>query len=946
MKSIGVLAKNADLKTLHAYQEGRKSDEPSSPIEEIRESGNKLEKTNVDLELKRQRLLTSIASGDIDIEVVTTVVDQETQPSEHTVKALPISSKQLSPNTLHGTMEKGQCLENTSFSEPLRPLTSDPSLVTNQFSKSSMLEAATQEPISAPSQRRAKLDIASSKRLLFGSLGLKTPKTKQDEANTRTKLMETIRPTKQTFNEANSADTIKFVGDFDMNDDSWKDKITLKAVECCYQGVELSTPPFPFVQRWDPQQQRGYRGGSGKQHTRIKKRKRNQHQFYQDKKAPDECVIAAEEQLEQTPSLSGPSGEHFQAVGSENAHTSESYQEAIDDQIMRDATLTSASASSDAVKASEDLPALPEDISICPGLKRGLAVPGAVVAFKQLDMSEKTNWQPQISGYRTATIDHLQEDGTLHMTLALRDQHRDEHRYDRVTGERIYSKFEMPEPDDEDDEHRGLLEISFDDLIDPRLVRPLVVEEPQKHNIESPTNSSKGITRDDFVPVSTTNEEPQGHVEDPSMNVLQGENIALVNTTSKEPIPFDTAGKPTQDIQGTGHEYVQPEVDEDSRREISMLIKEAGWGATDLDSPVNLPVDSGTIQSSTSSPRFNGFSPSIPDDMPSRIIINDAEMEDEYPRSRPSSVIGGEPVNGLDGHDLQSASQPSYPVLKLGEEDVMENSSPRRRSPIADIGISDYQDPEEPRNPSQSPRGRDLSFNTLVSSDHNENTELQDIFRARTGSEELYGESSSHHLISEDSPKAFISFDGADSDSDFPALETVISTTKTSFDTVVSEDDDDVLPLPSRQSKQTVKTKVSKRAPSPNLPSNRSPFPSTMPTNFPSTRLETRTVSSFSQPDPTLDFDNNVNSDDDDDDDDDDDEVGDLPTLPTNTAKRAQKPINGPNKPKAQIVDLTMSSDPAVPSESDYGDSMPSGTGWIRKTAVTRRGGGRRGRSM
>jgi hypothetical protein len=37
------------------------------------------------------------------------------------------------------------------------------------------------------------------------------------------------------------------------DDDSWRERIDLRAVECCDNGVELSTPPFPFYQYWDPQ---------------------------------------------------------------------------------------------------------------------------------------------------------------------------------------------------------------------------------------------------------------------------------------------------------------------------------------------------------------------------------------------------------------------------------------------------------------------------------------------------------------------------------------------------------------------------------------------------------------------------------------------------------------------------------------------------------------------
>jgi len=36
-------------------------------------------------------------------------------------------------------------------------------------------------------------------------------------------------------------------------DESWRERIDLRAVECCEHRVRLSTPPFPFRQFWDSQ---------------------------------------------------------------------------------------------------------------------------------------------------------------------------------------------------------------------------------------------------------------------------------------------------------------------------------------------------------------------------------------------------------------------------------------------------------------------------------------------------------------------------------------------------------------------------------------------------------------------------------------------------------------------------------------------------------------------
>lgn len=37
----------------------------------------------------------------------------------------------------------------------------------------------------------------------------------------------------------------------DEDDDSWRERIDLRAVECCDHRAEMSTPPYPFYQYWD-----------------------------------------------------------------------------------------------------------------------------------------------------------------------------------------------------------------------------------------------------------------------------------------------------------------------------------------------------------------------------------------------------------------------------------------------------------------------------------------------------------------------------------------------------------------------------------------------------------------------------------------------------------------------------------------------------------------------
>lgn len=61
-------------------------------------------------------------------------------------------------------------------------------------------------------------------------------------------------------------------------DDTWRQRIDLRAVECCDHGVQLSTPPFPFHQYWDSQ------------YNTEKKRKRKERSRAQRRGSPDYTV--------------------------------------------------------------------------------------------------------------------------------------------------------------------------------------------------------------------------------------------------------------------------------------------------------------------------------------------------------------------------------------------------------------------------------------------------------------------------------------------------------------------------------------------------------------------------------------------------------------------------------------------------------------------------------
>lgn len=83
---------------------------------------------------------------------------------------------------------------------------------------------------------------------------------------------------------------------------------------------------------------------------------------------------------------------------------------------------------------------------------------GMVITWQKWSCSSATSWQPQLSRV-TGIVAAVDDDAaTLDVCLAKRDRYLDanEKRYDHVTGQRIYDKFEAPdlhEDEEADDSH-------------------------------------------------------------------------------------------------------------------------------------------------------------------------------------------------------------------------------------------------------------------------------------------------------------------------------------------------------------------------------------------------------------------------------------------------------------------------------------------------------------
>lgn len=190
---------------------------------------------------------------------------------------------------------------------------------------------------------------------------------------------------------------------------------------------------------------------------------------------------------------------------------------AIQNQLLQEAQ--ELSQRQDASPVNPDLPLITE-VSGLEALKAEDAVAGAVIAFKQLEMSKKTNWQPEISPYRTARVQERLDDGTLIILLAERDRADKLPSLNGQTGERVFDKFEMPLEGEEGPDH-GIREVSYNDLIEPKILECNALNASLGQVARATDNSTSGLTLDGKISdtddsgklVDASAKPPSAHVE-------------------------------------------------------------------------------------------------------------------------------------------------------------------------------------------------------------------------------------------------------------------------------------------------------------------------------------------------------------------------------------------------------------------------------------------------
>ncbi|CAG8063160.1 unnamed protein product [Penicillium salamii] len=502
LKELGALPDEADFDALRSWEDSSGgwfnpeqsliSEAPAKPVPEessakSAKSAKQLKKEQKEqeqkeFEAKRQKLLRDLASGNgVDVD----------QTSEKENVPPPASAAEAPTSEQVSTEEKPE--------------------------EESSKEAA----------HRRTLDVASSRRMLFGSLGMRTPKTKEEEEQTRRKLAAkasaSARPQRpsQIFQE--NADQMDEDDDDNEHEGDWMNKLVVHAVECVYSDVPMTAPPYPFVQRWDKEANASIREQKGP----TKKRKRKQRiQVYNN-----------EEEYDENGNWYGDDYYQEDDQGYHDGTADDYYQGHYGGEAQGDDQLNYDEGPEPEPSAvSDDLPLPPSDMSTVPVLSQSGVKVGAIIVFRQLDMSKATNWQPQMSGYRVAEVRSIKGQGVINVLLAKRD--RKQPQADEDNELRQFSKFEVPDLANEEEEDDGYRELAFAELSDPKLLRPA----PSGGDGKTPEGSIVSVVKESV---------PNAELA-PEMDLDETTFVTIGNEVSRLDSPRESADAPGESQQTPG----------------------------------------------------------------------------------------------------------------------------------------------------------------------------------------------------------------------------------------------------------------------------------------------------------------------------------------------------------------------------------------------------------
>ena len=438
------------------------------------------------------------------------------------------------------------------------------------------------EQLLGRSSHRPRLNKEGSNRMVFGSLGHRPPRSKEERAKLQAKLSQDRKPVKDLKSvPAFDEPTLLHM---DPDDESWKDKIDLQAFECCHEGVEYSAPPFPFVQRWDPQQRRDY--GKAASRRKQKKRKRNDNYYY-DNQYDDSFNYEDGNKSPRRDDYNASTAEPQFGSHDFSPHPADMQQDTYEyhEDTFPQGETQGIEEGNQSASPGDDLPPLPQNLNELPSLTELDCRPGAVIAFRRLEMTSESNWVPHVAKHRTARIQDFQDDGTLHMVYARRDQRQSDREFDTQTGERIYNKFEMPGYDEEDDGSK--VSIPFTELIEAVLVRDAEGNYPERP-----------VPIPDSAPTVTKQEN----------SVADSPDKSLCESIKNEHVNGVAAGDSLAETRNNG--------------DMSQVFRDAGWRSSigsdvkrQLELQLQVQNSATSIQSEQdqelpgpASPRFDGFS--------------------------------------------------------------------------------------------------------------------------------------------------------------------------------------------------------------------------------------------------------------------------------------------------------------------------------------------------
>ena len=862
----------------------------------------------------------------------------QSQP-QSTADETPLEAARIKALARVQALEPAQAEEgevDNDSPEPSRETESYQPTAESEVPEASATVEPTQEaPQSAPSSsvKRSRLDVAASRRLLFGSLGLRAPKTPAEEQILRAKLDKSAkqRPDRRAerSNSPPPEETSQHVSD------SWQEKLIISAIECTKEGLKLDPPPFPFQQYSTKRKLNFVDHEPELDYGEPEPPKPEQQPDMRFQDVPDPAERLKLKKLHASlPNFTvRECYEALQACKWDHDDARELLFEAEASQPL--GGQPTASATQDSHRAGEvsdngsrtvsfakdeaDGMPIPTDFAALIDLGTDHLLPGAVIAYKELWVNPATS-QPDVSPYRVARI--LECDGEDFITVVLAIKDRDKPRpRDPDTGEVIMSGFEIrSSEDDEPDE--GIRELRFADMMTPKLVETPV----QVPGSSAVTNLRGGHMADD------DHHQSSGVVPDSVPSAQNKDSISL----------------PKVEVQ-------QVEIDTPRRTEITTMIKEAGFNSAmdeDLLEPLSARVTRSPVSPQSEVIRENKAS--IVVEIPSQPAIAETSQVqtngwNSSPLFPPQASMPASADEGITtSDDVQPTSSPpvspqltvEYPHISQmdldssyrGPEESSKNSSShqdaQRVSAItpADVTLTVTEDDEQ--GPSFDDDG-DVSFedepmNELQSevpqSQSQEPSNLQplaepdddDVSTPRTrsflGRRGVGGPTSSPSFHSSDDDLDVPEEDGSGSESSLPSLTELTSSQRRKIKpaTTRSSLNEHLSPPPvSKKSlkHKDLKDKISKSRKSSTPPTKlQNSFDGADDDDADLDLPPSSQVEPASSIDPLQ---------------------RDIKLAPSQKEKRlSQIPLG------TQVVDLTMSSDPVSPSDSDseYGVKNRRGT--------------------